>query len=72
MATNANVEVDMSSTMQTISTFSLSCSQNCTGKCYEGRQRGRFRRTMDSMGQSAEVDEEVGTNNSAGADVLAR
>ena len=69
MATN--VEVDMPSTMQTISSFSLSCSQNCTSICCENGQRGRFRQTVDLMGRTTEVDEGVGADKVAGADVLA-
>ena len=59
MAANANVEVDMPSAIQTISPFSLLCSQNCTSKCCEGRRRGRFRWMMESMGQMVEADEGV-------------
>ena len=59
MAENANVEVDMPSTMQTISPFSLFYSQNYISKCCEGGQRGRFRWMMDSMGRTAKADEEV-------------
>ena len=61
----------MPSAMQTISSFSFSCSQNCTSKCCEGGQRERFRRTVDSMGRTAKVDEGVGVDDLAGADVLA-
>ena len=61
MATNTN-EVDMPRAMKTISPFSLSYSQNCTSKCCESRLRGRFRRTMDSIGRTAEANEGVGVD----------
>ena len=62
MTANANVEVDMPSAMQTISPFSLSCSQNCTSKCYEGGRKRRFRQMVDLMGRIAKADEGVGAD----------
>ena len=70
MAANANVEVNMRSAMETISTFSLSCNQNCTSKCSDGGQKERFRRTVDSMGRTAEAEEGVRAEDSIGADML--
>ena len=62
MVAYANVEVDMPSAIQIISSFSLFYNQNCTSKCYEGGRRRRFRRMMDLMGQTAEADEGVGAD----------
>ena len=62
MVTNANMEVDMPSGMQTISPLSLSYSQNCTSKCSKGRRKRRFRQTVDLMSRMVEADEEVGTD----------